>query len=320
MTTMTLPDIKCQAKDKTTCKYHGALIRSEKALTAGDWTAWAKAQTDIAKALKHTPEVLAFFAEAKKATAQPAAATPVQPRSDEEIRTSYLRSLADASYDEKLDYLASVVNEHFVKGGFTYGHRRIEEEYVDRALGLVVEHTPQDTMYDITERMTNYRQKTDYTGGNWQATAALRQVVALWQDRDALVSRDMRERLPENPTLRDKLNRELAIQLAKHGELKLDGASSWGWEDDRFRNLNNVDLKPMSEVSPPTKFTVLSVLDAHEDEWTVSEDSDHSSGHTGIDGIVLIDDGTVRKMRFETSVPEIMQKVQWDTQLYPNRG
>jgi len=59
MSTTTIP---CQAKNPSRCRYHGAVLRSEKALRAGDMDAYLTAQTEVTEAAKDSQEVREFFA------------------------------------------------------------------------------------------------------------------------------------------------------------------------------------------------------------------------------------------------------------------
>jgi len=65
---MTTKSIPCQAQDKSTCRYHGAETRANKALKDHDMSAYLQAQTDMAKAAKTSPDVKAFFGEVQEDT------------------------------------------------------------------------------------------------------------------------------------------------------------------------------------------------------------------------------------------------------------
>jgi hypothetical protein len=59
---MSTPKIPCQAKNPERCRYHGAILRSERALHAGNMDAYLTAQTEVTEAAKDSKEVREFFA------------------------------------------------------------------------------------------------------------------------------------------------------------------------------------------------------------------------------------------------------------------
>jgi hypothetical protein len=59
---MSTPKIPCQAKNPERCRYHGAILRSERALRAGNMDGYLTAQTEVTEAAKDSKEVREFFA------------------------------------------------------------------------------------------------------------------------------------------------------------------------------------------------------------------------------------------------------------------
>jgi hypothetical protein len=290
----TLPEIKCQAKDKTTCKYHGAILRAETALAAKDWSAWAAAQADIAKAAAETPEVLAFFAA--QAPAEPAKvlapklAMGMWDKARKEIHLDGLVSKAKLK-----QYLMERVGLNEASA--------VQE--LDQAVDWVSKLTPQDTVY------TGFaKEKPGASPGQLAQlvkrtpiqTEMRRRVIALWQDTDYLQRLDVRDQ-PTGVEFQGRLNQRLALLLGEHGEVMKDSDSGWGWQNDAYTRYRD-------GLSYQQFFTVKSVLNVQEDEWDQNDGTGVWSSHEGFQGQCLLDDNTVRILRYEGDLATIVRMLE----------
>ena len=159
-------------------------------------------------------------------------------------------------------------------------------QWVDIAIATVAKYTPRATVYDIIEAED---EDDPYFAEH------VRLISTLWQDYDYLISPE--RNLLVHPEVRDwrlQLRQHLATLLELQGRIMTDDDRSFSWVHPHFWD-------------PKERPAVLSVLTVEEDYWSEFDGTFvPGSDHVGISGIVLLADHTVRKLRVETDLSELI--------------
>jgi hypothetical protein len=209
--------------------------------------------------------------------------------------------MSDLTYEQRVELLSDL-----------YAGSDVPREYAWRAeLGsywasladayvyMVAKYTPADTMYDVLRGEDEMDERGKFTYGGADSMELLRHIVQLWQDRDALLAAHRNLLAPALPEAgwEAGLKHQLAQTLATQGFVMDDSDGMFGWKD---YNLNFAGGKP----------NVIAVLSVWEDHWDEFEGTfTENSYHTGITGEVVLADGSVRLMRHESEIGDMLRSV-----------
>lgn len=169
-------------------------------------------------------------------------------------------------------------------------HGKAEE--VEQAVQILATH-PRDTPIN---RILDEAEAKTYTSD--AVKFYVKKLSPEWNNWKSLVnsSKNLLKAPKPNSGWEANYNHELAKMVAKEGSLVSEGDTYYGWHD-------------FSRNGRQAKVAV--VLNVKEDRWTefAGTFADHDDEGTGFSADVILEDGSVRKMRYEASVDTVLREI-----------
>lgn len=180
--------------------------------------------------------------------------------------------------------------------GEEYGYQRQElNQMVDIAIAMLAQYDNTRHIWDIfvAEEMEDDSQGT--------LRRVSTEIYSLWIDKKALIAdpANLLHAPAAGAHWKEGYNHALAQAIAKEGQLMSYKASYFSWAD-YTTNPNAVKTA-----------TVVALFDIEEDHWGEFQGTFNSEddSHTGFTAKVILSNGFARRIRWETDIAEVMNKL-----------